>query len=204
MSDTRVFVGSMAAGLAALGVAAFLYTGSNRAMAAEDGPGPNLVIQVAGEAANGIVVIDLLPDIAPKHVAQIAELARTHAYDNVVFHRVIDGFMAQTGDVKYGKWGDDMSMAGTGKSDLPNIPAEFSDRSFQRGVVGMARSANPNSANSQFFIMYAPGEFLNGEYTVVGHVISGMEVVDAIKKGDPDLNGAVENPDRMVTVTVEQ
>jgi len=204
MSDTRVFVGSMAAGLAALGVAAFLYTSSNRAMAAEDGPGPNLVIQVAGEAANGTVVIDLLPDIAPKHVAQITELARTHAYDNVVFHRVIDGFMAQTGDVKYGKWGDDLSMAGTGKSDLPNIPAEFSDRSFQRGVVGMARSANPNSANSQFFIMYAPGEFLNGEYTVVGHVIAGMEVIDALRKGDPDLNGAVENPDRMVTVTVEE
>ncbi len=203
MSDTRVFMGAMAAGLAAIGVAAFLYTGSNRAMAAEDGPGPNLVIQVAGENANGTVVIDLLPDIAPKHVAQITELARTHAYDNIVFHRVIDGFMAQTGDVKYGKWGEDLSMAGTGKSDLPNIPAEFSDRSFQRGVVGMARSANPNSANSQFFIMYAPGEFLNGQYTIVGHVIAGMEVVDAIRKGDPDLNGAVENPDRMVTVTVE-
>jgi peptidylprolyl isomerase len=203
MSDTRVFMGAMAAGLAAIGVAAFLYTGSNRAMAAEDGPGPNLVIQVAGENANGTVVIDLLPDIAPKHVAQITELARTHAYDNIVFHRVIDGFMAQTGDVKSGKWGEDLSMAGTGKSDLPNIPAEFSDRSFQRGVVGMARSANPNSANSQFFIMYAPGEFLNGQYTIVGHVISGMEVVDAIRKGDPDLNGAVENPDRMVTVTVE-
>lgn len=203
MSDTRVFVGAMAAGLAAIGVAAFLYTGSNRAMAAEDGPGPNLVIQVAGEAANGTVVIDLLPDIAPKHVAQITELARTHAYDNVVFHRVIDGFMAQSGDVKHGKWGGDLSMAGTGKSDMPNIPAEFSDRSFQRGVVGMARSTNPNSANSQFFIMYAPGEFLNGQYTVVGHVISGMEIVDAIKKGDPDLNGAVENPDRMVTVAVE-
>ncbi len=203
MSDTRVFVGAMAAGLAAIGVAAVLYTSSNRAMAAEDGPGPNLVIQVAGENANGAVVIDLMPDIAPKHVAQISELARTHAYDNIVFHRVIDGFMAQTGDVKYGKWGEDLSMAGTGKSDLPNIPAEFSDRSFQRGVVGMARSANPNSANSQFFIMYAPGEFLNGQYTIVGHVIAGMEVVDAIRKGDPDLNGAVENPDRMVTVTVE-
>lgn len=204
MSDNRVFMGSIAAGLAALGAAAFLYVNNTRAMASEDGPGPNLVIEVAGEAANGTVVIDLLPDVAPKHVAQITELARTGAYDNVVFHRVIDGFMAQTGDVKYGKWGEDLSMAGTGKSDLPNIPAEFSDLSFQRGVVGMARSANPNSANSQFFIMFAPGEFLNGDYTVVGHVISGMEVVDAIKKGSPDLNGAVENPDRMVRVTVEQ
>ena len=205
MSDTRVFLGAMAAGLAAIGVAGFLYMQSTQgAVASEDGPGPNLVIEVAGEAANGTVVIDLLPEIAPKHVAQITELARIGAYDNVVFHRVLDGFMAQTGDVKFGKWGEDLSMAGTGKSDLPNIPAEFSDHSFQRGVVGMARSSNPNSANSQFFIMFAPGEFLNGQYTVVGHVISGMEVVDAIKKGTSDLNGAVPDPDRMVRVTVEE
>ncbi|WP_347313129.1 peptidylprolyl isomerase [Defluviimonas sp. SAOS-178_SWC] len=205
MSDTRVFVGAMAAGLAAIGAAGFLYMQSTRgAVASEDGPGPNLVIEVAGEAANGTVVIDLLPEVAPKHVAQITELARTGAYDNVVFHRVLDGFMAQTGDVKFGRWGEDLSMAGTGKSDLPNIPAEFSDLSFQRGVVGMARSSNPNSANSQFFIMFAPGEFLNGQYTVIGHVISGMEVVDAIKKGESDLNGAVADPDRMVRVTVEE
>ncbi len=205
MSDTRVFLGAMAAGLAAIGAAMFLYMQSTQgAIAAEDGPGPNLVIEVAGEKANGTVVIDLLPEIAPKHVAQITELARTGAYDGVVFHRVIDGFMAQTGDVQYGKFGGDLSMAGSGKSDLPNIPAEFSDRSFQRGVVGMARSSNPDSANSQFFIMFAPGEFLNGQYTVFGHVISGMEVVDAIKKGEPDLNGAVADPDRMVRVTVEE
>src|SRR5690606_42138661 len=107
MSDTRIFVGSMLAGLAALGVAAFMYTSSNRAMAAEDGPGPNLVITVAGEAADGTVVIDLLPDVAPKHGAQITELARTGAYDNVVFHPVIDGLLAQTGAVRYGQGGAD-------------------------------------------------------------------------------------------------
>ena len=205
MSDTRVFIGSMVAGLAALGVAALIYTSSNKAMASEeDGPGPNLVIEVAGEGANGSVVIDLEPDIAPKHVAQLVELARNGADDNVVFHRVIDGFMAQTGDVKNGVWGHDISLAGTGKSDLPDIPAEFSDKPFLRGTVGMARSRQPDSANSQFFIMFAPGESLNGQYTVVGHVISGMDVVDAIKKGSIDLNGAVDNPDRMVRVTVEQ
>ena len=131
-------------------------------------------------------------------VAQITELARTGAYNNVVFHRVIDGFMAQTGDVKYGKWGEDLSMAGTGKSDLPNIPAEFSDLSFQRGVVGMARSTNPNSANSQFFIMFAPGEFLDGQYTVVGHVVEGMDVVDQIAMGEPPTT-----PDVMTRVSVQ-
>ncbi|MGL4280098.1 MAG: peptidylprolyl isomerase [Albidovulum sp.] len=204
MSDTRVFLGAMGAGLAAIGVAWFVYGQSTQsALAAEDGPGPNLVIEVAGQA-NGTVVIDLLPDQAPKHVAQITELAKGGAYDNVVFHRVIDGFMAQTGDVKYGKVGGDLSLAGTGASDLPDIPAEFSDVPFMRGIVGMARSNNPDSANSQFFIMFAPGEFLNGQYTVVGHVVSGMEVVDQIKKGDPDANGAVVEPDRMVKVTVPE
>lgn len=205
MSDTRVFVGSMVAGLAAIGVAWFLYhQGTQSALAGEDGPGPNLVIQVSGEKANGPVVIDLLPDIAPKHVAQIVELARTGAYDNVVFHRVLDGFMAQTGDVQYGKAGGDLTMAGSGKSGLPDIPAEFSDIPFLRGVVGMARSNRPDSANSQFFIMFAPGEFLNGQYTVVGHVVSGMEVIDNLKKGDPDHNGAVEDPDRMGNVEVQE
>ena len=162
-----------------------------------DGPGPNLVIDVAG-AANGTVVIDLLPDAAPLHVAQITALASEGAYDNVVFHRVIDGFMAQTGDVSNGKAGGDLSGAGTGGSALPDIPAEFSTTlSFQRGVVGMARANDPNSANSQFFIMFAPGEFLDGQYTIVGNVVSGMEVVDAIQRGEPP-----ETPDVMTTVTV--
>ncbi|WP_309666092.1 peptidylprolyl isomerase [Tabrizicola sp.] len=180
---------ALAAALAAFATSA--------AAQAVDGPGPNLVIEVSG-AANGTVVIDLLPDVAPKHVAQITALAASGAYDNVVFHRVIDGFMAQTGDVRYGKAGSDLSMAGTGDSDLPNIPAEFTtDLSFQRGVVGMARAQDPDSANSQFFIMFAPGEFLDGQYTIVGNVISGMEVVDAIQRGEPP-----GTPDVMTKVTV--
>ena len=166
---------------------------------ATDGPGPNLVIEVSGKA-NGTIVIDLLPDVAPKHVAQIVALAESGAYDNVVFHRVIDGFMAQTGDVRFGKAGGDLSMAGMGDSDMPNIPAEFTnDLSFQRGVVGMARAQDPNSANSQFFIMFADGSFLDGQYTIFGNVISGMEVVDAIQRGEPPAN-----PDVMTKVTVQK
>ena len=165
---------------------------------AADGPGPNLIIEVAGAAA-GTVVIDMLPDLAPKHVAQITALAAKGAYDGVVFHRVIDGFMAQTGDVQYGKSGGDTSMAGMGGSDMANIPAEFSKETFERGVVGMARSQDADSANSQFFIMFAPGAFLDGQYTIVGRVISGMEVVDAITKGEPPAA-----PDMMAKVTVAQ
>ncbi len=177
-------------------LAAFASSASAQAV---DGPGPNLVIEVAG-AANGTIVIDLLPDVAPLHVAQITALASEGAYDNVVFHRVIDGFMAQTGDVANGRAGGDLSMAGTGDSDKPNIPAEFSaDLSFQRGVVGMARAQDPNSANSQFFIMFAPGEFLDGQYTIFGNVVSGMEVVDAIQRGEPPAT-----PDVMTKVTVQQ
>jgi len=172
------------------------------AFAEGDGPGPNLVIEVAG-AANGEIVIDLNSDMAPKHVAQIVALAKAGAYNNVVFHRVIDGFMAQTGDVQYGKKGGDTSMAGMGGSDMPDIPAEFSAVPFERGIVGMARSSEPDSANSQFFIMFAPGDFLNGQYTVVGKVIAGMDVVDQIKKGEGQ-NGEVTDPDVMVSVTVKE
>jgi peptidylprolyl isomerase len=170
---------------------------------APDGPGPNLVLEVAG-AASGKIVIDLLPDVAPNHVAQITKLAEEGAYDDVVFHRVIDGFMAQTGDVKFGKRSGDTAMAGMGGSDLPDLKAEFSDRTFTRGMVGMARSSNPDSANSQFFIMFDEAPFLNGEYTIVGHVVSGMDVVDAIKKGDQAANGAVTEPDYIAHATVEQ
>jgi len=166
-----------------------------------DGPGPNLVIEVDG-VAKGEIVIDLSPDLAPKAVEQIVALAKAGAYDNVVFHRVIEGFMAQTGDVKYGKKGSDTSMAGMGGSDLPDLPAEFSTAAFDRAVVGMARSSDPDSANSQFFIMFAPGDFLNGQYTVVGKVISGMEIVDQIKRGD-GANGEVTEPDVMTKVTVQ-
>ncbi|MFN3664356.1 peptidylprolyl isomerase [Yoonia sp.] len=160
-----------------------------------------LEIDIAGEA-NGTIVIDLFEDVAPLHVAQITAIAEAGDYDNVVFHRVIDGFMAQTGDVENGVMGADMSRAGTGGSDLGNIPAEFSDLPFERGVVGMARSQDPDSANSQFFIMFEPGYFLNGQYTVVGEVTEGMEIVDAIKRG-AGANGAVIGaPDVMAAVRV--
>ena len=159
-------------------------------------------IDVAGEGANGTITIDLLEDVAPGHVERITTLAAEGAYDDVVFHRVIDGFMAQTGDVEFGKAGGDMRMAGRGGSDGPDLAAEFSDIPFDRGVVGMARAQNPNSANSQFFIMFDEGYFLNGQYTVVGRVTDGLDVLDAIKRGE-GANGAVlGQPDRMSAVRV--
>jgi len=161
-----------------------------------------LEIEIAGEGANGTITIDLREDLAPQHVRQISELAAEGAYDDVVFHRVIDGFMAQTGDVEHGKLGSDMRRAGTGGSDRPDLPAEFTDTPFDRGVVGMARAQNPNSANSQFFIMFDAGYFLNGQYTVVGEVTDGMEVVDAIKRGQGPNGAVIGQPDRMVSVTV--
>ncbi|MFP1634010.1 peptidylprolyl isomerase [Zhengella sp. ZM62] len=154
---------------------------------------------------DGDVVIDLADDLAPKHVERMKALAESGAYDNVAFHRVIDGFMAQTGDVQFGDMEDgfDPRMVGTGGSDMPDLPAEFSDAAFEEGAVGMARSSDPNSANSQFFIMFAPAPHLNGQYTVVGTVESGMEHVHAIKKGSRAANGAVQEPDRMIKVRVE-
>ncbi|WP_022704698.1 peptidylprolyl isomerase [Pseudorhodobacter ferrugineus] len=199
--DTLVAGGFFALGLAVLGGYALSQSATPAMAQAVDGPGPNLVIEVAGEA-NGRVVIDMLSDLAPKHVAQITALAKDGKYDGVVFHRVIDGFMAQTGDVAFGKAGGDTSRAGMGGSDLPNIPAEFSAETFDRGIVGMARSQSPDSANSQFFIMFAPGPFLDNQYTVVGRVIEGMDVVDQIKRGAGG-NGEVSNPDQMAKVTVE-
>lgn len=169
---------------------------------AQDGPGPNLVIEVVGEA-NGRVVIDLLPDIAPQHVERITALAEEGAYNGVAFHRVIEGFMAQTGDVQCAKDGA-TCPPGTGGSDLPDIPAEFSDVPYDRGIVGMARAQNPNSANSQFFIMFDEGYFLNGQYTVVGRVIEGMDVVDAIKRGVGQSGSVQGTPDIMQSVTVER
>ncbi len=152
---------------------------------------------------DGDVTIALRPDIAPKHVEQIKKLVREGAYDNVAFHRVIDGFMAQTGDVQYGdmKDGYNAAMAGTGSSQLPDLPAEFSQETYKRGIVGMARSSDPNSANSQFFIMFAPNPGLDGQYTIVGEVESGMELVDKVKKGDGG-NGEVTDPDRMIKVRI--
>ena len=201
MSFDRILpAGILALGLAVLGGYAISQS-STPADAAEDGPGPNLVIEVDGQA-KGTIVIDLFPDVAPQHVAQVTALAEQGAYDGVVFHRVIDGFMAQTGDVQYGKKGGDTSMAGMGGSSMADIPAEFSSVPFDRGVLGMARSQDPNSANSQFFIMTAPAPHLDGQYTAFGRVISGMDVVDAIKKGEGG-SGSVSDPDVMVKVTVQ-
>ena len=150
----------------------------------------------------GDVVIELADDVAPEHAARLKALADAGEYDNVAFHRVIEGFMAQTGDVQFGDMEDGYvaQRAGTGGSSQPDLKAEFSDVPFERGVVGMARSQNPNSANSQFFIMFAEGAFLNGQYTVVGKVVDGMDNVDQIKLGDPNNNGSVDNPDRMIKV----
>lgn len=197
----RWLVGGLAAlGLSAL-VAMALPLGHVQA-AEKDGPGPNLVIQVAGQTS-GQVVIDLEPDVAPKHVERIVALAKAGDYDGVVFHRVIEGFMAQTGDVEYGHQGGDTSRAGMGGSAQPDLKAEFSKRPFRRGTVGMARSASPDSANSQFFIVFDDAPHLDGQYTVVGHVIEGMDVVDAIKRGPAARNGAVTGPDYMAKVTVQ-
>ena len=141
------------------------------------------------DTTKGRIVIELRPDLAPQHAERIKQLARDGYYNNVPFHRVIDGFMAQTGDGK--------NFDGTGGSKYPNLKAEFSSVPFKRGVVGMARAGSPDSANSQFFIMYADGSFLNGKYTVIGEVVSGMDVVDKLKRGEP-----VPDPDKMVKVQV--
>jgi peptidylprolyl isomerase len=161
-----------------------------------------LVIEVGGQT-QGQVEIELLPDVAPQHVERIKALAAAGAYDGVVFHRVIDGFMAQTGDVEFGKRDAAAAgRAGTGGSDMPDLPAEFSDVSFEAGTVGMARAMDPNSANSQFFIMFAPAPHLDGQYTVVGRVVAGQEVVDAIKRGS-GANGEVTDPDWMERVRLK-
>ncbi len=171
-----------------------------------DGPGPNLLIEVADAsgASKGTITLDLYADKAPNHVARLVELAKAGAYDGIVFHRVIDGFMAQTGDVQNGKQGGDTALAGMGGSELPDLAAEFSDVSFQQGTVGMARSQDPNSANSQFFIDLAPATFLDGQYTVVGQLVDGWDVLNAVKKGDAAANGSVEAPDYMLKVTVAE
>ena len=151
------------------------------------------------ELKDGVVAIELMADIAPAHCERMKDLARAGEYDNVVFHRVIDGFMAQTGDVQHGDAEDgfDLRRAGTGGSDRADLPAEFSRIPHDRGTLGAARSQNPNSANSQFFINFKDNHFLNGQYTVYGRVIEGMDYVDAITRGEPPMN-----PDRMISVKV--
>ena len=155
---------------------------------------------------DGDVKIEMFPDVAPNHVKRITELANSGKYDNVVFHRVIDGFMAQTGDVKFGNSETkefDLRRAGMGGSDLPDLPAEFNDLPHLKGTVSMARSSDPNSANSQFFICFEPAPFLDRNYTVFGKVIEGMEFVDKIKRGDSNNNGSVEDPDKIISFKSE-
>ncbi|GGA81046.1 peptidyl-prolyl cis-trans isomerase [Brucella endophytica] len=185
--------------MAAIAMVAFTLVASLSARAAD--PENTLVLTLK----YGDVAIALRPDLAPKHVAQIKKLVREGAYDHVAFHRVIPGFMAQTGDVEFGNTqkGFDAAHVGTGGSKLPDLPAEFSKEPFVRGTVGMARSANPNSANSQFFIMFGDGSFLNGQYTVIGNVVSGMDAVDKIKKGDEANNGAVKDPDEIIKAVIQ-
>ncbi|HSI39872.1 MAG TPA: peptidylprolyl isomerase [Xanthobacteraceae bacterium] len=159
------------------------------AVPASAAPKPDPQNTLILETTKGPVVIALRPDIAPKHAERLKQLARDGYYNNVPFHRVIDGFMAQTGDGQFGN--------GTGKSSYPDLPAEFSKVPFTRGTVGMARASSPNSANSQFFIGFADASFLNGQYTVVGEVVSGMEAVDKLKRGEP-----VSSPDKIITAKV--
>mgnify|MGYP001999201202 CR=1 FL=1 len=151
---------------------------------------------------DGDVKIELFPDVAPNHVKRIQELANKGKYDNVVFHRVIDGFMAQTGDVKFGNSSlndYDLRRAGMGGSDLPDLEQEFSSLPHDRGTLSMARSSDPNSANSQFFICFKPAPFLDRQYTVFGKVIEGMDFVDKIKRGDENNNGSVSDPDKIIS-----
>jgi len=151
---------------------------------------------------DGDVKIELFNDVAPKHVERIKELANSGQYDNVVFHRVIDGFMAQTGDVKFGNSSNndfDLRKAGMGGSDLPDLKSEFNDLPHERGTLSMARSQDPNSANSQFFICFKPAPSLDRQYTVFGKVIEGMEFVDKIKRGDENNNGSVSDPDKIIS-----
>jgi peptidylprolyl isomerase len=164
-------------------LAAFIAAGSAGVAAQSADPDNTLVMTLKNDCK---VTIALRPDLAPKHVAQVKALTAEKFYDGIVFHRVIDGFMAQTGDP---------TGTGMGGSKLPDIPAEFSNEPFKRGTVGMARSQDPNSANSQFFIMFAEGDFLNGQYTVVGEVSDGMKCIDAIERGEPPAN-----PDKIVSM----
>lgn len=186
----RVFTRAVLSGLMAFGLAAGAAHAQDLPEAVSALNEDNVLVI---EVASGPVYIELLPSVAPAHVERIRRLAGEGFYDGVVFHRVIDGFMAQTGDP---------TGTGTGGSDYPDLPAEFSDIPYERGVVGMARTPDPNSANSQFFIMFGPAASLNGQYTVFGRVVDGMDHVDAIKKGDPRRNGMVQEPDSIVRARV--
>ncbi len=204
MRDKLIFAGLFALGFGILGASWMNLMSVNADTSVPDEhSGPVMVIEVEGEA-NGEIRIALRDDLAPNHVERIVTLAERGDYNDVVFHRVIDGFMAQTGDVVHGKMDGNRRAWGTGGSDMPNLTAEFSQQPFERGVVGMARSQHPDSANSQFFIMFAPAPHLNGQYTVVGQMLDGYDVLDAIKRGTGG-NGAIMGvPDRMARVTIER
>ena len=191
-----IIVGILAAALAvffAMSIAA-----PQASMAQETGK-PHWIL----ELKDGTVDIELLPDLAPNHVARVIELTNQGLYNNVVFHRVIDGFMAQGGDVQYGNAETgNLAMAGTGGSTLPDLKAEFTNEvKFARGVVAAARTNDPDTGNSQFFIMFADAPWLDGQYTIWGKVVSGMDVVDKIKKGDGDQ--PVVNPDKIISATIK-
>lgn len=184
-----------------LAAAAALFLAAPATLAEVPANAPVLEITVAGQT-EGVIRVALRPDLAPQHVERVIALAESGAYDGVVFHRVIDGFMAQTGDVRFGRAGGDIRRAGMGGSDLPDLPAEFSDAPFDRGVMGMARAMDPNSANSQFFLMFAPAPHLNANYTVLGQITEGFEVLDAIKRGRGANGSVLGEPDRMESVRV--
>jgi peptidylprolyl isomerase len=204
MRDKWIFAALFAVGVLILGGRIYgEFATPATAQVPADFAGPVLVIEVAGQA-NGTLRLALREDLAPNHVAQIVKLAERGAYDGVVFHRVIDGFMAQTGDVEHGRLDGNPRLWGTGASDLPDLAAEFTDEPFVRGVVGMARSQSPDSANSQFFIMFAPASHLNGQYTVVGQMIDGFDVLDSIKRGTGGNGAIVGAPDVMTRATVER
>lgn len=200
--DRVLFAALFALGLAVLGGT---WLGSNQSLAQSAPPAdaPVLEITVAGQA-DGVIRIALRPDLAPGHVERVITLAENGDYDGVIFHRVIDGFMAQTGDVQHGREGGQRHLAGTGGSDLGNLPAEFSDEPFARGTMGMARSQNPDSANSQFFLMFAPAPHLNGQYTVLGQITEGLDVLDAIKRGRGPNGTVTGEADMMESVRVRR
>ena len=198
MTSTLKRAGAIVGILAILCAAVF---GATLAAPAKAATGtPHLILTLK----DGDVDIQLMPEIAPKHVARIIDLTTKGEYDGVVFHRVIDGFMAQTGDVKFGKTGSpdfNLDQAGMGNSDEPDVQAEFSKTHFDRGVVGAARGSDPDTFNSQFFITFADAGFLDGQYTVFGKVVSGMDVVDKIKKGDPQ-SGSMPDPDKIISAKI--
>ena len=204
MRERLIFAGLFALGFAILGASWAGLVGANaQTQVPSDHTGPVMVIEVAGQTS-GTIRVALRDDLAPGHVERIVTLAERGDYDGVVFHRVIEGFMAQTGDVEHGRLGGNPRRWGTGGSDLPNLAAEFTAQPFERGVMGMARSMDPNSANSQFFLMFAPAPHLNGQYTVVGQMLDGYDVLDAIKRGTGPNGAVVGDPDVMARVTIER